>query len=151
MAELLISQRGKVVSIPEASGALGRVKVQGFAPLNTIIESLGINRETNVQFQESLDEAIYVYSFGDKMGQVRVSGTTFSQDCNDPSAGAGPFSIFDYYTRHRASERNDPVFVSLPESLINMNGFLIAMNLNQVDPIFGLWKFELMFRMLAQS
>ena len=148
MAELIMSRRGEVAVMPTDS-TLARIKVRGFNPVNAIIESIGIGLAVNVQFMKSLDEAVYVYSFGDEMGNVKVSGKAFAKSCEARSAGDGLSSIFDYYQRHRASKRKAPVHIALPDSAITMQGFLIGSHMALTDPIFGFWSFDLSFVMLS--
>ena len=52
---------------------------QTFIP-GAVITGVDYQQQTNTQFQRSLDNTIYVYSFGDQMGNMQSVTRTLSTD-----------------------------------------------------------------------
>ena len=74
---------------------LGTVPITGFT----------LELHTNHQFLHALDEFIYVFPFGDRIGELSITGMSFlgGGSCSGPS-GAGPCSVYDHYMTNRLSK-----------------------------------------------
>lgn len=132
MADLLACQRGKVVVMEGCDGVPGKILLKDFEPTAAIITSPAITQKTNVQFQTSLKEAVYVYVFGDQMGIVTIAGVAFAAKCEGDESGLE--EIFDYYRNYRASQRKEPVEVTFGKE--SVSGFLTAADISSCDPSF---------------
>jgi hypothetical protein len=86
-------------------------------------------RSVNVQFQSSLGRAVYAYVFGDHMGQVLIQGIAFQGTCQNKS-GSGIVEILAYYAANRASKIQDPITVTLGDTVIT--GFLTGVTTRNV-------------------
>jgi len=128
------TQRGKV-AVQSASGAPARIKILDpqlkagrYDPV--IITQVGVSHSVNVQLMNTLRNLVYVYSFGDKMGQVQVSGVVFYDTCGGSS---GPFAgvkhIMDYYNTNKAS-RIPVATVKIHLGSYNLTGFLLDVRIN---------------------
>jgi hypothetical protein len=84
----------------------------------------------NVQFQTSLKESVYVYVFGDQMGNVVISGIAFAGLCEGEESGIE--DIFKYYRDYRASQRKETVTVTFGKQSIS--GFLTESRMSSRDP-----------------
>jgi hypothetical protein len=89
-----------------------------------MISGISYDQNTNHQFQHALDNSVYIYVFGDLMGNVVIEGRAFPMLCT----GEGGLSeVFDFYAKRRASRSPDLIQVAIgAESIV---GFLTAIKL----------------------
>jgi hypothetical protein len=130
MAELLACRRGKVAVMEGCEGIPGQILLDGFEPVASIITSPEVLQRVNVQFQTSLKESVYVYVFGDQMGNVVISGIAFAGLCEGEESGIE--DIFKYYRDYRASQRKETVTVTFGKQSIS--GFLTESRMSSRDP-----------------
>ena len=147
MSELLACRRGTVVVIEGCDGIPGKVKLEGFEPLASIIVAPSIGQRVNAQFQTSLKKSVYVYVFGDQMGNIIMHGIAFAGLCRGNDSGLK--EVFGYYKAFRASERDTPVTVTFGEETIS--GFLIAMDMSPKDPDYMMVNFNLTISSLPKE
>lgn len=89
------------------------------------------------QFNHTLQESIYVYSFGDWIGQIRVGGLAFAELCiqeaSSVSNETGIEQVIRNYREHKLSTRGRPVILTFG---VNnpFRAFLLGMNIEIVDP-----------------
>ena len=140
MSEILACRRGLVVSMEGCNGIPGKIEIDGFEPMAAIIDAPSLSQSVNVQFQQSLGGPVYVYVFGDNMGNVTISGTCFAGLCTD-EAQNGIKEVIDYYEQSRASQNPDMITVTY--GAISVSGFLTKMELNPKDPLYMLTSFRL--------
>lgn len=105
-----------------------------------IITQAAINEKGNYQFLHALDETIYAYVFGDRIGELSVSGMCFSNTCEGGASGMK--QIIDAYRANRIAQRGEPVQVSFGE--VDYRGFLVGMSLDVADAekLLGQWTFR---------
>lgn len=79
---------------------------RGPAPLfmKAIITGLSVQFQGQQQFLHTLRDFIYVYSFGEGMGNARLSGLAFADTCPRGHAMTGPEQIINYYDQFRLSK-----------------------------------------------
>jgi hypothetical protein len=119
-----------------APGAASRVKTT--RPGSTLIISLDDTGNTAAarfiktqiaarlkgayQFMHAFDDAIYAYTFGDRIGEIRATGVAFFSLCeasegSEGSAGAdqgcGLDDVVDYYNRNKIAKRTTVVNIQL--------------------------------------
>jgi len=83
----------------------------------------------NAQFQTSLKASVYVYVFGDQMGNVGIAGIAFAGKCDGEHSGME--DVFNYYRDYRASQRKEPIEVTFGKESIS--GFLTASKMTSKD------------------
>lgn len=148
MAEIFQCRRGSVVVLKGCEGTPVKLIVDGFEPQAAIIEAPQVVQQVDVQFQTSLKEAVYAYVFGDKMGQLTLSGVAFASRCSDESA-SGLKDLFDYYKEYRASKRTDVITTTFgPEAL---SGFLIGLQMSPREISNVTMNFELAISVLPKK
>ncbi len=125
MADIFNSRPGIVAVIPDQNVIPGRIKLADFDPVAALVAAGDFDQETNQQFQTSLDESVYIYVFGDRMGTVTVSGMIFSALCDGNANGLS--EIFAFYSTQRASRRADPIQVVFGDEAIV--GFLVKLRI----------------------
>ena len=149
MAEILACRRGSVVTMPGCGGTPGKVQLNpNFEPFLALIEAPSVDQSVNVQFQPSLGGPVYVYVFGDKMGNITITGTVFAGLCGDLS-NSGLKEVIDYYNSNRASQRSEVVTVTYGAE--PFEGFLTQLSLQPRDPLYMLSNFSLVINTLPKE
>ena len=146
MADLLNSQPGMLAAVTNV-GVPGYVKINmsglaggrvpnAFVTSAALITDIKGSFQTNTAFKSALDKRIYVYSFGDRMGSVAVSGLAFDSRCgtpvpNNPLTGGSLLTGLDevvfWYRANRVSLSNSPVIITIGLSQV-LRGFLIGLD-----------------------
>lgn len=69
------------------------------------------------QFLHAFDDTIYAHSYGNRIGELRVSGIAFFSLCDQGSednvAGTGLDDVVDFYERNKLGAKNVAVSVQL--------------------------------------
>lgn len=147
--------------LPTGPGAFAVIEESGFPPaslfleswsgkkFNSVITSVSIQHRGNFQVTHTLQEFTHLYVFGDRAGEMTVSGVSFSRVC---PVGALPQShglewVHDYYLRNRLAMRSTPVALVLG-LLTVFRGFLMGAGIALNDPQQGLGQFSLKFLLL---
>ena len=164
---------GRVIAIEDkvAVGAfqLGNVLGEGgrisYRRHNTIITRVGISAAGNYQFLHTIGNDVYVYVFGDRMGQVQLHGLSFMASESEcaPGLGAGTSPsphiigagdgkhgfelLFDWYTKNRIAARRDPVLVTIGKAT-NFKGFVTAMTGDVQDSLHRTIQFQMTISLL---
>ena len=128
MADIFNSRTGYVAVVPGQAVIPGRIKISGFDPTAALIEGINYKQHTNQQFQYALDGSVYIYVFGDEMGNVQIQGMILPLLCTGESTGMK--EVLDFYTAQRASKSQDLVEVSLGDEVIT--GFLTGLGVTGV-------------------
>lgn len=99
----------------------------------SIVTRLTVSQQVNLQFLHSLGSLIHVYVFGDRMGQVGLSGLSFNcGPCPDDAGDLGAEKMLFWYKKNRASRRQQPVRVTIGKTVIE--GFVTNFTEDVVDP-----------------
>jgi len=96
--------------------------------LPIVVTGVGYDQSLNIQFMTTLRKVVYVYSFGDRIGDLRVSGIAFDRNCADKLSGWGTRSMFKYYRENKAIKDNQQIKIILAGEVIA--GSLVGMSLN---------------------
>lgn len=130
---------GRVVAVedPAAQGSMYVADVTSdpirFETQRAIITRVTCAQQVNLQFLHTMGKHVYVYVFGDRMGQIGLSGLSFANECPGPSQEHGVVKIFDWYRKNKASKRPEPLRVNIGMR-DNLDGFLTGFNFDVVDP-----------------
>ena len=112
-----------------------------FLPIGgTIVTQAGIQQAGNFQFLHTLNDAIFVYVFGDRIAQLRISGFAFADDCDKLN---GMFNVLSSYDRLKISNQARPITVNYGGE--SFECFVTGMHISVDDPEFlrGQWTFVL--------
>lgn len=156
--DIFSAQPGSVTAIDSAGLPPLTLFLEGWGggpAFNSIITGLSIQQQAGVQFVHTLREFIYVYVFGERIGDITVSGLSFARGCTG-AAGAlnlqyhGLEWVNAFYLTNRATVRASPlVFVlGLASPFV---GFLVGCNLQVNDPERGLGQWTLRFATVPQK
>jgi hypothetical protein len=118
----------------------------GFPLRHAIITGISLSSRGNYQFLNTLRNFTYVYVFGEKMGDITISGQTFMGRC-----GAGGWSglsnTIDYYAFAAISWTGMPVGIQL--GVKGWWAFLTGIDIGIKDPKTRLGNFSLRFNSIA--
>jgi len=149
MPAFFAHDRGSVVRVASQRGGPGgalpfRILMQGVqlnaTSINAIITSASINEKGNYQFLHTVSETIYAYVFGDRIGELTVSGLCFANPCDGGDSGMQ--QVLEAYRTNRIAVRAAPVQVSFGTTIYR--SFLVGMSLNVANPELqlGEWSFR---------
>lgn len=150
MAAFFKHKRGSVVRVTAQYTTPGgllpfRIIMAGMditAPTTrAIVTQGGIVENGNFQFLHTLNETIYAYVFGDRIGELRVAGVAFAHPCDEQPSGMK--QIIDNYRAKRIAQTGGPVQVSFGE--VDYKGFLVGMTIDVTDPEYNLGQWALRF------
>lgn len=117
----------------------------GFANMKAIITSLSVAEGANYQIQNTLRKFFYVYTMGDRPGDINVSGIAFAGSC-DADGDPGVTNVLRYYQQHRVSRRAGPVGVVIGGAAFRC--LLTDMQVGIDNPQAGLGVFTLSLKTL---
>ena len=145
----VFSQVGQT-GVSVVGGTTGLIKVGGFTPSFVAVTSVGFSQDSATQFMQSLKRVVYVYTFGERMGTIEVSGVVFLRPCTTNPfalANTGVDEIFDFYKEFTVSNRSEPVAITLGRGN-RMQGFLRGLRSTFQRPESGMIGFTLIFASL---
>ena len=153
--DIFNSNPGVVAIVGDQKALPGRIFIETPKfPVNNapiLISGIDYNQQTNQQFQTALDGSVYIYVFGDQMGDIQVQGVAFAGLCTGARDG-GITQILKYYATNRASKKADPVIIVAGGEPIG--GFLTAIklrdNVSSSDPIAAVTNYTLVINSLPQ-
>lgn len=154
MGFFLAHTRGavRVVNGPWRGAPSLRVRVQGLRDhLNrntAIVTQVGLSQQGNFQFVHTVNDRIFVYVFGDRISELRVSGVAFAAPCATPGEN-GLDAILRGYERHKLSAAGRPVIVALGS--FRFQSFLTGCQTEIVDPDLQLTQFSYRFHSFPQG
>lgn len=107
-----------------------------------IVTHAAVNLQGNYQFLHTLDDFIYAYVFGDRMGSFQVSGIAFLGACN-PSLPVGTAEVLNYYRINRIAKRKLPIACKLGPDVFS--GFLTGCSVEASKAELNLGQYVLRF------
>lgn len=111
MSTILAASPGQVVRVNTGRSAIPfKINLPGFPTRGAIVTSAAMQQSGNFQFLHTLQEFIYIYVFGDKVGSLVVSGVAFMDKCAG-SNRSGVEDALQYYGNRRIAGSGDPVRV----------------------------------------
>jgi hypothetical protein len=119
----------------------------GFANMGAIITQIGVREGANYQLQHTLRKFIYAFTFGDRSGDLNVSGLAFAGNCDGGPGGVD--RVHAYYRSHRISSRERPVGVAIGGAAFP--SLLVEGAINIDNPQAGLAMFSLNFKTIPET
>lgn len=118
-----------------------------------LLTDLAYNQATNTQFMPTLSDAIYMYSFGDHMGDVRIGGICGLETCVNGSVGGegGLVGVLMFYNVNRVSSRTNPgTVITVQCATQTIEGYLTACQVASISPETRLFRFSMTLRTLPK-
>lgn len=147
MPNIFGGKPGRVVAVDSGD--------DGFLPLGLVVgdlkndlgvkgllTGLSVNGQSGFQIMHTLRQYIYVYTFGERAGEISVSGLAFVGDCRDTGDPSGLARLFDWYERNRVSTTGKALTVTLTPG-IALKAFLVNFRYDMEDPTISLGKFSM--------
>lgn len=137
---------GRIVAVPGIGTPLTITLENwpGFDAMQAILTGVGLASEANAQFLHTLRRFVYVYLFGEALGEIQLHGlaATYTPCDARPGTHTGLERVFDYYNRFRLSAIGAPLNLALGSS-IRLKFFCTGTRLDHSDPTNGLAQFSL--------
>lgn len=153
------SPRGRVVLLEAAPGAFQMeewvVGGPNLAMFKSLITDVSIQEQGNYQFLHTLGNHIYLYIFGDRIGQIGVSGLSFwsmstGGGCDNNPADLGVSRVIQWYRKNRIVKRANPIEIKLG-GMKAMQGFLVGFRCNKANIGFRQFQFHLDLALLPDE
>lgn len=150
MATIFTESVGKVVAVQDATTVANispPLADLSFESQGAIITRLAISEECSQQFMHTLGKFIYVYTFGDRMGMIQISGLVFSQKCEGTG---GIDKVRQYYQQNRLAVKSDPVRITIGTGT-TVEAFLVKFTGDTSDPASKIFQFDLQFALIPEE
>jgi len=118
----------------------------------SIITNVAINQQTNHQFLHTLGNDIYVYVFGDRIGQINIMGFSFMETCGGSGGGNGQHGLelmLNWYKRNKLSSRKEPVKVAI--GAVTFTAFVTGIQTQVQDPKLFLTSFNVSMALIPEK
>ena len=124
------------------------ITVPGLTTLRLAITGVGFGQDANVQFMHALGKQIYVYSFGERMGSIEISGVAFYRKCAVGGTKASIVGVMDFYRENSVSNRKTPLSVTIGGE--GLTGFVKGVRTTFSDPSTGVIGFTIMMASMPE-
>lgn len=100
-----------------------------------IVTGLSLEMAGNYQFLHTVNDFVYFYAFGDRVGTLNVTGVSFIERCpGTPKAGSAFLAAYNYYMENRSAQREKGqsllITLSTPSGdPVTFYGFLVGLRI----------------------
>ena len=104
-----------------------------------LITGMTLELSGNYQFLHTLNDLIYFYAFGDRVGTLNLTGIGFVVPCSNVKKGS-VLKIYDYYKKNRAAKSGGEaisIVLTSRDGKIQLWGFLTGMRIDVTDSQMG--------------
>lgn len=119
----------------------------GYSLFKAIIAQAGVRRGGRYQFMYTLRDFIYVYVFGEKLGEITIAGVAFPGACAKDGVAFNDKTGFElvlgYYEKYRLSRTGLPITITIATT--SFSAFLTDIDLGIQDPATQLTSFTMKF------
>jgi len=158
MPAIFTSIPGKVAVLDSAAAQLMTISIAGTIPKNTraIITAFRASMAGKQQFLHTLNRDIWVYTFGEEIGNLTISGVCFASGCAPSGFGTGEASgieeILEFYRLNKLSTTGDSMILQIGVGGAGtFNGFLTSCQVGVDAPEHQLGSFALGFQIIPTS
>lgn len=139
--------------------AIGAIEVNGDNPfkrggaVSSIVTRVGINSAGNFQFLHTIGNDVYLYVFGDRMGDITLHGLSFAGGTcgeNGQAGNHGFEQLYSWYTRNRIAVQKEPAKVTIGRDT-TFTGFIIGMTADAADPKTRTIQFQITLSLLPDD
>jgi hypothetical protein len=129
------------VSLPSAAPALIRTGIS--TRDGVILTGVGFTLQANVQYMQTLNDRVYVYSYGDAPGQAVITGLATTRVCDGDveGGGAGFRSVVDWYRSRTVANQSRKTTIIVAS--VAISGFVDRMSSRFASPESGLVGFDI--------
>lgn len=152
MSMLFVTRPGQVVAFSEVGVLPLTIFLEGwpgYPSMRAAITQVSAQSMGNFQFLHTLKDFIYVYIFGERIGEMMISGVAFSESCQG-AGNSGPEQISQYYNQYRISKYGQLLSIQIGLSgASRVRGFLTGFQMAVVDAEHQLSQFSMRFNTFA--
>jgi hypothetical protein len=119
--------------------------------LKGIVSTMSVSGQGGFQVMHTLRRAIYMYTFGERVGEMSIGGILVNADCTDNRAAiengttqSGIYKFFSWYERNRLTTTGQPISITVVPGLV-LSGFLVNMKFQIEDAAVPLAQFSINF------
>jgi hypothetical protein len=105
----------------------------------SIITHITVSQQTNHQFLHTLGNDIFIYVFGDRIGQIQLAGFSFVENCGG-GGRHGMELMIDWFQDNKLSAKQEPMQILVGQ--VAFQGFLMGMVNKVVDPATWLTQYQ---------
>ena len=116
----------------------------GASAQNAVLSGVSANTQGNYQFLLTMRNYTYVYVFGEKMGDIVVSGIA-ALECGETLHGLT--YAMDYYNANRLGFTGAPIALQFATYIVN--AFLVGGSFQYMNPKSRLAKFQFKFKTIV--
>ena len=110
----ILSGPGKVAVLPD-SDLPAFITVRGFPRARAMLNQVAMSQAVSLQIMRTLGQRVFIYGFGDNIGDLRISGVGFANRCiSDYQTGFS--DVFNYYLTNKVVPNNSTVMITLDNS-----------------------------------
>jgi hypothetical protein len=159
MGLLIETQPGYASLVPDVFGGSPLALTVGgfdYAPWSlSVVTQMSIRRQANVQFVHTLQDLIYVYSFGERIGSITVAGLSFVGMCDefgDTGMRTGIEYVLDWYDANEVGNGVGPLWLAIGGASGSgiFRAYLTGLEVDIVKPDLRLTSFALQFQALPR-
>lgn len=153
-----VENRGRVVVLDKPGTGLSPGSLLtvpgwgGFQNFKSIFTNVTIAERGNYQFLHTLGDHIYIYIFGDRIGQFGLAGLAFFDNCatSEPNGKIGIIHVIEYYRRFKITANPNPVLVTIdPDAVFRC--FLLGMRGQVLNSAQRIFQFHLNFALVPEE
>jgi len=121
----------------------------GLTSTKSIITRVMVAKMGNFQFMHTLGDGIFLYVFGDRIGQITLSGLAFDNNCASGNP-IGVEQILAYYDANRVAAREQPIRVTIGTGT-TFNAYLGQISTQIADPSSRIFTFDMPLILIPDS
>ena len=120
----------------------------------SIITRVTLSHQGNFQFLHTIGNDVYIYVFGDRIGQATISGLSMVGEGSpgSPCTVSGQHGIEkvnDWYKENRVANKKAPIKLTIGKTQID--GFVTAFSADLVDPATRIIQYNLQMVVLPEK
>lgn len=129
---------------------MGQDKIT-FNDQRSIVTRLMFSQAVNVQFLHTLGSSVYIYVFGDRVGNLSISGLGFQNPCvggGECSDMTGVEGMYKWYRKNRVAARKKPIEMTIGSE--PLEGFVLDFQTDVIDAAAGLAQWNIQMATLPE-
>ena len=152
MPIMFSGEPGRVALVPtgfvSAASSVSLSGWGGFNQFRSIITRVATNERGNFQFLHTLGKVIFVYTFGDRVGDILVSGMAFSGGCGGD--GLGIEAVHRFYRQNRIAVRPTPLTITIGTGT-TLVGYLVGLSTDVANAELRIYQFNMTLSLIPED
>ena len=115
----------------------------------SIITRVTVAQQGNFQFLHTIGNDVYIYVFGDRIGQASISGLSMAADCAGGGGGHGFEKVAEWYGENRLAQKKAPITVTIGRTPVE--GFVTGFTSDLIDPSTRIMQYTIQLVVLPEK